>query len=127
MERTVSVYVPPTSMAVVTSSSDDTVTISCSADNMFPAPELSLSWTEQSVTQTSPSTPSITESAGLYSASLTATVPKDSVGRQDLAVCLLSFPGTQYFRREETEMLEDQIPEKFLQMLAGDAASQPEN
>jgi len=127
MEKTVTVYVPPTSMVVSSSTTEDTVTISCSSEGVFPDPLLSLSWTQQSVPHSSPLPLSTSETDSLYSSSLSLSLPLDSVSRADRAVCQLSLPGTQFLRTEETPLIQDHIPEKFLAMFGEREGSSPDS
>jgi len=122
MTKEVSLFAPPSSMSVTTSSSvtSELVTISCTAMEVFPAPIMSLSWTQHLETHTTDIPAIITEEDGMFSAFMTVSIPRDSVGNEDVCSCLLSIPGTNFQRNEETEMFEEYIPEKFLEMFTKD-------
>jgi len=118
-ETEVNVYVPPSSMSVMTSSeaTSNTVTLSCTAGPAFPVPKMSLYWTQHLESQTT-STPAtiVEEESGLFSAMLTVSISGDTVGPEDVVECKMDLPGTGWTRTEQTEILEHKIPEKFLAM-----------
>jgi len=122
-ETEVNVYVPPTWMSVVTSSpaTSNSVTLSCTAGPAFPVPKLNLYWTQHLESHTTSTQATITESEGLFSAMLNVSVDGDSVGTEDVVSCKLELPGTGWTRTEETEMIEQKIPEKFLAMFNKDS------
>jgi len=122
-ETEVNVYVPPSSMSVVTSSeaTSNTVTLSCTAGPAFPVPKMSLYWTQhlESHTTSTPATIQVDES-GLFSAMLNVSISGDTVGPEDVVECRMDLPGTGWTRTEQTEILEHKIPEKFLAMFNND-------
>jgi len=117
-ETEVNVYVPPSSMSVMTSSeaTSNTVTLSCTAGPTFPVPKMSLYWTQHLESHTTDTPATIVEEEGLFSAMLTVSVSGDTVGPEDVVECRLDLPGTEWTRTEQTEILEHKIPEKFLAM-----------
>jgi len=118
-ETEVNVYVPPTSMMVVSSyeATSNSVTLSCTAGPAFPVPKMSLYWTQhlESHTTDTPAT-IVEEEEGLFSAMLTVSISGDTVGPEDVVECKMDLPGTGWTRTEQTEILEHKIPEKFLAM-----------
>jgi len=120
-ERAVNVFVPPSSMTLRTIESDDTVDIFCRVDGVFPTPSLSLSWTQQGQSQHLPSNKTVIssqESSSLNSGWVSTSVSRDLVSMEDVAVCVLTLDSLDlpWTRTEETEMLEQEIPKKFLQI-----------
>merc|ERR1712133_67169 len=122
-ETEVNVYVPPSSMSVITSSdaTSNTVTLSCTAGPAFPLPKMSLYWTQHLESHTT-STPATIyeEESGLFSAMLNVSISEDTVGPEDVVECRMDLPGTGWTRTEQTEILEHKIPEKFLAMFNKD-------
>merc|ERR1719394_765723 len=122
-ETEVNVYVPPSSMSVITSSeaTSSTVTLSCTTGPAFPVPKMSLYWTQhlESHTTSTPATIQVHES-GLFSAMLNVSISGDTVGPEDVVECKMDLPGTEWTRTEQTEILEHKIPEKFLAMFNND-------
>jgi len=118
-ETEVNVYVPPSSMSVMTSSeaTSNTVTLSCTAGPTFPVPKMSLYWTQHLESHTT-STPAtiVEEESGLFSTMLSVSISGDTVGPEDVVECKMDLPGTGWTRTEQTEILEHKIPEKFLAM-----------
>jgi len=118
-ETEVNVYVPPSSMSVMTSSeaTSNTVTLSCTAGPAFPLPKMSLYWTQHLESHTT-DTPAIiqVDESGLFSAMLNVSIPENTVGPEDVVECRMDLPGTGWTRTEQTEMIEHKIPEKFLAM-----------
>jgi len=108
-ETEVNVYVPPTSMSVMTSSeaTSNTVTLSCSGGPAFPVPKMSLYWTQHLESHTTSTPVSIVEEeSGLFSAMLNVSISEDTVGPEDVVQCTMDLPGTEYTRTEQTEILE---------------------
>merc|ERR1712133_153541 len=118
-ETEVNVYVPPTSMMVVSSyeATSNSVTLSCTAGPAFPVPKMSLYWTQhlESHTTDTPAT-IVEEEEGLFSSMLSVSISGDTVGPEDVVECKMDLPGTGWTRTEQTEILEHKIPEKFLAM-----------
>jgi len=119
METQVNVFVPPTYMYVETSlipvstpadrneSVSSPVLMSCSGGPAFPAPTLTLNWTQNLESHTS-STPAtiVEDESGLFSAMLNVSISGDTVGPEDVVQCTMDLPGTEYTRTEQTEILE---------------------
>merc|ERR1712133_346435 len=122
-ETEVNVYVPPTSMMVVSSyeATSNSVTLSCTAGPAFPVPKMSLYWTQhlESHTTDTPAT-IVEEEEGLFSSMLSVSISGDTVGPEDVVQCKMDLPGTGWTRTEQTEILEHKIPEKFLAMFNND-------
>merc|ERR1712133_265566 len=118
-ETEVNVYVPPSSMSVITSyeATSNSVTLSCTAGPTFPVPKMSLYWTQHLESHTT-STPAtiVEEEEGLFSSMLSVSISGDTVGPEDVVECKMDLPGTGWTRTEQTEILEHKIPEKFLAM-----------
>merc|ERR1711962_376243 len=120
-ETEVNVYVPPSSMMVVSSSeaTSNTVSLSCNGGPAFPVPKMSLYWTQhlESHATDTPAT-IVEEEGGLFSAILSVSISGDTVGPEDVVECKMDLPGTEWTRTEQTEILEHKIPEKFLAMFS---------
>merc|ERR1719334_2729244 len=121
-ETEVNVYVPPSSMSVMSSSeaTSNTVTLSCTAGPAFPLPKMSLYWTQHLESHTTDTPATIVEEEGLFSAMLNVSISDDTVGPEDVVECKMDLPGTGWTRTEQTEILEHKIPEKFLAMFNKD-------
>jgi len=115
----VAVYVPPSSLVLTSTSSatDDLVTLACVATDAFPAPILSLAWTESLVARDGETFSKSSENNdGLFTSSVTTSIKRDLVGKEDLAVCTLEMPGFDVHMRDELPLLEEEIPEVYLKM-----------
>jgi len=115
----VAVYVPPSSLVLTSTSSatDDLVTLACVATDAFPAPILSLAWTESLVARDGETFSKSSENnVGLFTSSMTTSIKRDLVGKEDLAVCTLEMPGFDVHMRDELPLLEEEIPEVYLKM-----------
>jgi len=115
----VAVYVPPSSLVLTSTSSatDDLVTLACVATDAFPAPILSLAWTESLVARDGETFSKSSENnVGLFTSSVTTSIKRDLVGKEDLAVCTLEMPGFDVHMRDELPLLEEEIPEVYLKM-----------
>merc|ERR1712243_329671 len=89
--------------------------MSCSGGPAFPAPTLTLNWTQQLESHTTSTPATIYEDeSGLFSAMLNVSISDDTVGPEDVVECRMDLPGTGWTRTEQTEILEHKIPEKFL-------------
>merc|ERR1712032_765655 len=53
---------------------------------------------------------------GLFTSSVTTSIKRDLVGKEDLAVCTLEMPGFNVHMRDEVPLLKEEIPEVFLKM-----------
>jgi len=115
----VAVYVPPSSMVLTSTSSgtDNLVTLTCIATEAFPAPILSLAWTEGLASRNGETLSKSSEnSEGLITSSVSTTIGRDLVAKEDMAVCSLEMPGFDVHMKEEVPVLEDEIPEIYLKM-----------
>jgi len=115
----VAVYVPPSSLVLTSTSSatDDLITLACVATDAFPAPVLSLAWTESLVARNGETFSKSSENSdGLITSSVTTSIKRDLVGKEDLAVCTLEMPGFDVHMRDELPLLEEEIPEVYLKM-----------
>jgi len=115
----VSVYVPPSSLVLTSTSSatDDLVTLACVATDAFPAPILTLAWTESLVARDGETFSKSSENNdGLFTSSMTTSIKRGLVGKEDLAVCTLEMPGFDVHMRDELPLLEEEIPEVYLKM-----------
>jgi len=125
----VAVYVPPSSLVLTstTSAAEDLIILTCVATDAFPAPSLSLAWTESLVARDGEtfSTSSETDD-GLFTSSVTTSIKRGLVGKEDLAVCSLQMPGFDVHMRDELPLLEEEIPEVFLKMFKNKEQSKEE-
>merc|ERR1711970_1048918 len=115
----VAVYVPPSSLVLTSTSSatDDLVTLACVATDAFPPPSLSLAWTESLVARDGETFSKSSENnVGLFTSSVTTSIKRDLVGKEDMAVCTLEMPGFDVHMRDELPLLEEEIPEVYLKM-----------
>jgi len=115
----VAIYVPPISLVLTSTSSatEDSITLTCIATDAFPAPILSLAWTESLVARDGETFSKSSENSdGLFTSTVTTSIEQDLVGKEDLAVCSLEMPGFDVHMRDEIPLLEEQIPEVYLKM-----------
>merc|ERR1711934_573714 len=63
---------------------------------------------------------------GLFTSSVTTSIKRDLVGKEDLAVCTLEMPGFDVHMRDELPLLEEEIPEVFLKMFENKEHSEDE-
>merc|ERR1712222_159071 len=99
------------------SATDDLISLTCVATDAFPAPILSLAWTESLVAREGEMFSKSSEnSEGLFTSSVTTSIKGDLVGKEDLAVCNLEMPGFDVHMRDELPLLEEEIPEVYLKM-----------
>merc|ERR1712180_27567 len=116
----IAVYVPPSSLELTSTSSDDgnMIILNCVATGVFPAPSISLAWTESLVPQTGEMFSKSSENnEGLFTSSVSTTVARGLVGKEDLAKCTLEMPGFDIHMKKEVPLIEEEIPEAFLKML----------
>merc|ERR1712055_1044144 len=115
----VAVYVTPSSLVLTstTSATDNLISLTCVATDAFPAPILSLAWTESLVARDGETFSSSSENNdGLFTSSVTTSIKRDLVGKEDLAVCTLEIPGFDIHMTDEIPLLEEQIPEVYMKM-----------
>merc|ERR1711990_112192 len=115
----VAVYVLPSSVVLTSTSSatEDLISLTCVATDAFPAPILSLAWTESLVARDGETFSSSSENNdGLFTSSVTTSIKRDLVGKEDLAVCTLEMPGFDIHMTDEIPLLEEQIPEVYMKM-----------
>jgi len=125
----VAVYVPPSSLVLTstTSATDDLITLTCVAADAFPAPILSLAWTESLVARDGETFSKSSENSdGLFTSTVTTSIKQDLVGKEDLAVCTLEMPGFDIHMRDEIPLLEEEIPEVYLKMFENEEQSEEE-
>jgi len=125
----VAVFVPPSSLVLTstTSATDDLITLTCIATDTFPAPILSLAWTESLVAcEGETFSKSSEKSDGLFTSSVTTSIKGGLVGKEDLAVCNLEMPGFDVHMRDELPLLEEEIPEVYLKMFENKEQSEEE-
>jgi len=125
----VAVYVPPSSLVLTsaTSATEDLIILTCVATEAFPAPSLSLAWTESLVARDGETFSTSSENDdGLFTSSVTTSIKRDLVGKEDLAVCTLEMPGFDVHMRDELPLLEEEIPEVFLKMFENKEQSEEE-
>jgi len=125
----VAVYVPPSSLVLTstTSANEDLITLTCIATDTFPAPILSLAWTESLVARDGETFSKSSENSdGLFTSSVTTSIKQDMVGKEDLAVCTLEMPGFNVHMRDELPLLEEEIPEVYLKMFENEEQSEEE-
>lgn len=115
----IAVYVPPSSLELTsTSSDDDMIILNCVATGVFPVPSISVAWTESLVPQTGEMFSKSSEnSEGLFTSSVSTTVARGLIGKEDLAKCTLEMPGFDIHMKKEVPLIEEEIPEAFLKML----------
>jgi len=126
----VAVFVPPSSLVLTSTSSatDDLISLTCVATDAFPAPILSLAWTESLVAREGEMFSKSSEnSEGLFTSSVTTSIKGDLVGKEDLAVCNLEMPGFDVHMRDELPLLEEEIPEVYLKMFENKEQSEEED
>jgi len=115
----VAVYVTPSSLVLTstTSATDNLISLTCVATDAFPAPILSLAWTESLVARDGETFSTSSENKdGLFTSSTTMSIKRDLVGKEDLAVCTLEIPGFDIHMTDEIPLLEEQIPEVYMKM-----------
>jgi len=125
----VAVYVPPTYLVLTstTSATEDLITLTCVATDSFPAPILSLAWTESLVARDGETFSKSSENSdGLFTSTVTMSIKQDLVGKEDLAVCTLEMPGFDVHMRDELPLLEEEIPEVYLKMFENTEQSEEE-
>merc|ERR1712181_85055 len=125
----VAVFVPPSSLVLTSTSSatNDLITLACVAADAFPAPILSLAWTESLVARDGETFSKSSENIdGLFTSTVTASIKQDMVGEEDLAVCTLETPGFDVHMRDEIPLLEEEIPEVYLKMFENEEQSEEE-
>jgi len=125
----VAVYAPPSSLVLTSTSSatNDLITLACVAADAFPAPILSLAWTESLVARDGETFSKSSENIdGLFTSTVTASIKQDMVGKEDLAVCTLDMPGFDVHMRDEIPLLEEEIPEVYLKMFENQEQSEEE-
>jgi len=123
----VAVYVPPSSLVLTstTSATDDLITLTCVAADAFPAPILSLAWTESLVARDGETFSKSSENSdGLFTSTVTTSIKQDLVGKEDLAVCTLETPGFDIHMRDELPLIEEEIPEVYLKMFENQEQSE---
>jgi len=113
-ENEVIVYVPPSKVALnpLKDEESEPSNISCQAFGIFPLPEVSLVWTENSTILTSDEmefTPN-PDNPGLFDVTISAEIDLADVDEQDMITCEITIPGTDFTVRMETEMLEIMEP-----------------
>merc|ERR1712222_292039 len=109
------------------SATDDLISLTCVATDAFPAPILSLAWTESLVAREGEMFSKSSEnSEGLFTSSVTTSIKGDLVGKEDLAVCNLEMPGFDVHMRDELPLLEEEIPEVYLKMFENKEQSEDE-
>jgi len=115
----IAVYVPPSSLELTsTSSDDDMIILNCVATGVFPVPSISVAWTESLVPQTGEMFSKSSEnSEGLFTSSVSTTVARGLIGKEDLAKCTLEMPGFDIHMKKEVPLIEEKIPEAILNML----------
>merc|ERR1712181_142722 len=125
----VAVFVPPSSLVLTTtiSATDDLITLTCVAADAFPAPILSLAWTESLVARDGETFSKSSENSdGLFTSTVTTSIKQDLVGKEDLAVCTLETPGFDVHMRAEIPLLVEYIPEVYLKMFENEEQSEEE-
>jgi len=125
----VAVYVLPSSLVLTSTSSatEDLISLTCVATDAFPAPILSLAWTESLVARDGETFSTSSENNdGLFTASVTTSIKRDLVGKEDMAVCTLEMPGFDVHMRDELPLLEEEIPEVYLKMFENKEQSEEE-
>jgi len=112
----VAVFDPPSSLVLTstTSATEDLITLTCIATDTFPAPILSLAWTESLVARDGETfSKSLENIDGLFTSSVTTSIKQDMVGKEDLAVCTLEMPGFDVHMRDEIPLLEEESESCF--------------
>merc|ERR1712106_173231 len=113
-ENEVIVYVPPSQVSLnpLKDAESEPSNISCQAFGIFPLPEVSLVWTENSTILTSDEmdfTPN-PDNPGLFDVTISAVIDPADVDEQDMITCEITIPGTDFTVRIDTEMLEKLEP-----------------
>jgi len=133
-ENDVTIYVPP-NQAILTPvklTDNDITIIGCYVTGIYPAPIISLIWTENATILSSedmaidpnPVNP------GLFDASVTASIDPLDVVQQDMISCEITIPGTDFNMRLESEIFEridtTEEPEIELEIFSGSASGSGE-
>jgi len=133
-ENDVTIYVPPNQamLSPLKVLDNDTSNIGCHATGIYPAPTISLIWTENATVLESNDIVIDSNHAnpGLYDASVTASIDPLGVVQQDMISCEITIPGTDFSMRLESEIFEKldttQEPEIELEIFSGSASGSGE-
>ena len=109
------------------------IILNCVATGVFPVPSISVAWTERFdilgtndktahssllfslVPQTSEMFSKSSEnSEGLFTSSVSTTVARGLVGKEDLAKCTLEMPGFDIHMKKEVPLIEEESKFKIL-------------